>query len=264
MVKVNIKKEKEKKLKSKFCFRDPQSKCIYVLWQVFQQLLLIGKLVAVAIAASLFTNWFWHILTSTTSARHSYSYETCEDLSGSGEPVVQVSTLTFHLLVLGTAPVLSGSTSKTLVASSIFVKHKNTRNWWHSDLQLLNSCSSCLFWQYQLLQGQQTHVILLFTLLFCWFFFAYIWVGDVFLCWSPKPLNSYFLDLCAWPFVVCFFPLVPAVNIYWGFCHWSYLHVPCNIYFLGSSGFCLSISLCMLHSRMELHWHAAYWRILIL
>lgn len=76
---------------------------------MFQQLLVIGKFDAVAIAASLFTNWFWHIITSTSSARHSYSHETCEDLFGSGEPVVQVSTLTFHLVVLGTAQVLCGS-----------------------------------------------------------------------------------------------------------------------------------------------------------
>lgn len=117
------KRERKENLKAKLVSETPQSKCIYVLWQVFQQLLLIGKLDAVAIAASLFTNWFWHILTSTSSARHSYSNEACEDLYGSGEPVVQVSTLTFHLLVLGTAQVLCGSTSKTLVASSIFVKH---------------------------------------------------------------------------------------------------------------------------------------------
>lgn len=151
MIKVNFKKEKEKELKSKVCLRDPQSKCIYVLWQVFQQLLVIGKLDAVAIAASLFTNWFWHIITSTSSARHSYSNETCEDLYGSSEPVVQVSTLTFHLLVLGTAQVLCGNTSKTLVASSIFLKHKKAGNWWHSELQLFNSHFSCLFWLYQLL-----------------------------------------------------------------------------------------------------------------
>lgn len=54
----------------KVCFRDLQCKCICVLWQVFQQLLLIGKLDAVAIATSLFANWFWHILSSTSLARH--------------------------------------------------------------------------------------------------------------------------------------------------------------------------------------------------
>lgn len=41
-----------------------------MLWQVFQQLLLIGKLDAVTIATSLFANWFWHILSSTSLARH--------------------------------------------------------------------------------------------------------------------------------------------------------------------------------------------------
>lgn len=65
-----MKVKKKKLFKAKFVSETPQSKCMYVLWQVFQQLLLIGKLDAVAIAASLFSNWFWHILTSTSSARH--------------------------------------------------------------------------------------------------------------------------------------------------------------------------------------------------
>lgn len=241
MIKVNVKKEKEKKLKSKFCFRDPQSKCIYVLWQVFQQLLLIGKLVAVAIAASLFANWFWHILTRTTSARHSYSYQTCEDLYGSGEPVVQVSTLTFHLLVLGRAPVLSGSTNKT---SPIFVKHKNTGNRWHSELQLLNSHSSCLFWQYQLMQGQQTHVILLFRLLFCWvFLLIFEWVmcffADLQNLWTHLFLTfvldllscAFFLRFLQWIFIGAFVTEVTSMYhvtfIFWAILVsvWVYLCV---------------------------------------
>lgn len=60
------------------------------------------------------------------------------------------------------------------------------------------------------------------------------------------------------------FPLVPAVTICWGLGHWSYLPVQCNFCFLGNLGFPLSASLHLLHSRMELHWHAANWRIFIL
>lgn len=83
-------------------------------------------------------------------------------------------------------------------------------------------------------------------------FLAYIWVGDVFLCWSPKPLHSSFLGLsCAFSFGSCSEYLLGL----WSFCNSSCLHVQCNIYFLGNSGFCLSVSFHMLHSRMELHFH---------
>jgi len=60
------------------------------------------------------------------------------------------------------------------------------------------------------------------------------------------------------------FPLLPAVNICRDLGHWSYLRVQSNIYFLRNLGFPLSASLHLLHSRMELHWHAANWRNFIL